>query len=125
MNITVNEKLQYFYLALSDRYTEKAGHEIKVGKYRFCAIPVNDAINISEVTTGAKVVDVSVDFTNSSSLQTKEGLIKYLNQIGESISQFVEKQDDFDVMLENMQEDVIGRLGKMPKTKDVEGITWI
>lgn len=119
MNITVNEKLQYFYLALSDRYTRKAGHEINVGKYRFCALPLNDSINISEVTTGAKVVDVSVDFTTSSLLKTKEDTIKFLHQIGESISQIIEEQGNFDEVLENMQEKIIDRLGEKPEIKDV------
>lgn len=39
MDITVNEQTQQFYLALK-KWFPVMGHEIKVGKYRFSAIPI-------------------------------------------------------------------------------------
>lgn len=123
MKITVNEQPQRFYLAL-DKWVDLVGHEIKVGKYRFCAIPLKDKINVSEVTTGSKVYNIPVDFTISMLTETKEGTIQFFYQIGESVKRLIEKQNDFDLMLSDMKKRTYERLGAMPALEDVD-MGWV
>lgn len=123
MKVTVNEQTQRFYLAL-DKWVDLVGHEIKVGKYRFCAIPLKDKINVSEVTTGAKVYNIPVDFTISVLTETKEGTIQFCYQIGESLKRIIEKQNDFDSMLADMRKRAFERLGDMPQIVDVD-TDWV
>jgi hypothetical protein len=123
MEIRVNEQTQCFYLAL-DKWVDVVGHEIKIGKYRFCAIPIKDNINVSEVTTGAKVCNIPVDLTISLLTETKEGTIQFLYQIGESIKRIIDKQVDFDGMLSDMKQAAFERLGEMPPIEDVD-TDWI
>ncbi|WP_234028461.1 hypothetical protein [Lentibacillus sp. Marseille-P4043] len=70
MKIAVNEQPQQFYLALK-KWTPAVGHEIKVGQYRFSAIPVKNIIRVSEVTTGAKLYDIPVNFAIETLTATK------------------------------------------------------
>lgn len=123
MKITVNEQTQRFYLAF-DKWVDVVGHEIKVGKYRFCAIPIKNKINVSEVTTGTKLYDITVDYTISMLTETKEGTIQFFYQIGESIKRVIEKQNDFDQMLVFMKKTTLERLGDMPAIKDVD-TDWV
>lgn len=120
MDITVNEQAQQFYLAL-EKWAPVIGHEIKVGEYRFCAIPIANRINVSEVTTGARMFDVPVDLTIHLITETKEDTIKFLYTVGESIKKVIEKQPDFDEMLIEMKEAAFDLLGEMPPIQDSEG----
>ncbi|MFD2442916.1 hypothetical protein ACFSO7_02850 [Bacillus sp. CGMCC 1.16607] len=123
MEITVNEQAQRFYLAL-DKWADVVGHEIKVGKYRFCAIPLGNRINVSEVTTGSKVFNIPVDISIHIITESKEGSIRFFYQIGESIKRLIEKQVDFDGMLENMRKITFDRLGEMPPIENFD-TAWI
>ncbi|CAM4111944.1 hypothetical protein [Mesobacillus thioparans] len=119
MDITVNEQAQQFYLAL-EKWAPVVGHEIKVGEYRFCAIPIANRINISEVTTGARLFNVPVDLTIHLITETKEDTIKFLYAVGESIKRVIDKQVNFDEMLSKMKKTSIARLGDMPPIEDVD-----
>lgn len=123
MNIKVNEQAQQFYLALK-QWEPVIGHEIKVGDYRFCAIPIGNRINISEVTTGARLFDIPVDFTILIITVTKEDTIRFLYTVGESIKRILDKRPDFDHMLTEMKTTAFERLGVMPPIEDVD-IDWI
>ncbi|MBT2215853.1 hypothetical protein KK120_08825 [Virgibacillus dakarensis] len=119
MNITVNEQPQRFYLA-AKKWVGVVGHEIKVGKYRFCAIPINGSINVSEITSGAKVYNIPMDLTIMLLTETKEETIKFFYTVGESIKRIIEKQEDFDAMIANMKKTAFDKLGEMPPIEDVE-----
>ncbi|MEC5422378.1 hypothetical protein QGM71_02590 [Virgibacillus sp. C22-A2] len=120
MNITVNEQAQMFQLATDKGWVPQAGHGIKVGKYQFCAIPKGDVINVSEATTGAKIMNIPVDSSIYLLTSTKEDSIKFFHQVGESIKRIIDKQDDFDGMLILMREMAFEKLGEMPPIEDVE-----
>ncbi|MFE4523435.1 hypothetical protein ACFRCQ_15200 [Cytobacillus firmus] len=123
MDITVNQQAQQFYLAL-EKWAPVMGHEIKIGEYRFCAIPIGNRINISEVTTGARLFNIPVDLTIHLITETKEDTIKFLYEVGESIKRVLDKQADFDGMLSEMKKTAFERLGEMPPIEDVE-TEWI
>ncbi|GAB3797275.1 hypothetical protein [Virgibacillus kimchii] len=120
MKITVNEQVQRFYLAYEKKWKPVVGHEIQVGKYRFCVIPKDDMINVSEVTSGTKVYDFYINFNISMQTETKEDAIKYFNKIGESLKRLINKQKDFDKVLEESKKVAIKRLGEMPEIEDVK-----
>ncbi|MGY0692964.1 hypothetical protein ACW2QC_09275 [Virgibacillus sp. FSP13] len=119
MNIIVNEQPQQFYLA-AKKWVMVVGHEIKVGKYRFCAIPLGKQVNVTEVTSGAKVYNIPVNFTIDLMTETKEGAIDFFYQVGKSIERIIEKQDDFDAMIADMKQTAFNLLGEMPEIKDAE-----
>lgn len=123
MEISVNGQTQKFYLAL-DKWVDVVGHEITIGKYRFCAIPIKDHINVSEVTTGAKVYNIPVDLTIALLTETKEDTIQFLYKVGESVKRIIEKQDDFDAVLADMKKIAFERLGDMPPIENVD-TEWV
>lgn len=120
MEIKINEQTQRFYLAFEDEWKGVIGHEIKVGKHRFCAIPADGVINISEVTTGMKAMNITVDLTILFMTETKEDFIKYLYTVGERLKKVIERDIDFDKKLEFSKTIAIGRLGEMPPIKNVD-----
>lgn len=124
MEVTVNEQAQRFYLAALklNKWEPVVGHEIKVGNYRFCAVPVGNYINVSEVTTGAKLFNIPVDFTIHLITETKEDSIHFFYKVGDSIKRIIEKQADFDGMLVDMKKQANDRLGEMPEIEDVDDI---
>ena len=119
MEITVSEQAKRFYLA-HDKWVPLVGHEITIGKYRFCAIPLENRINVSEVTTGAKLFNVPVDLIIHLITETKEDTIKFLYKIGELIKKIIDKQDDFDGILNEMKKHAFDRLGEMPPIEEIE-----
>ncbi len=123
MVITVNEQAQQFYLAL-EKWTPVMGHEIKIGEFRFCAIPIGNRIKISEVTTGARLFNIPVDLTIHLITETKEDTIKFLYEVGQSIKRIIDKQADFAGMLSEMKRTAFERLGEMPPIEDVD-TNWI
>jgi hypothetical protein len=120
MEITVNEQPQQFYLAMKTKWAPAFGHEIKVGKYLFCAIPVGNKINISEITSGAKVHEIPFNDAVLALTETKDGTMQFLIMIGKTIKQIIDKQDNFDKSIDNLKKIAFDRLGEMPNIKDVE-----
>ncbi len=117
MEITVNEQPQRFYLAL-DKWEGAVGHEIKVGGYRFCAIPLSNSLNVSEVTSGAKLLDIPL--TLGFITATKEDSLKLFEKVGKLIKQVIEGSTDFDKRLKNMKKIAFEQLGEMPPIEDVD-----
>ena len=124
MKISVNEQTQTFYLAGNKEWVSAVGHEIRVGNYRFCAVPIKKGINISEVTSGAKILDIP--FSQMSYLRTssKEGTIHYFLEIGERLLHLIEKSGDFDHITSLSKQKAVERLGDKPPVEDYDS-DWI
>lgn len=123
MEIKVNEQAQRFYLAF-DEWVPAVGHEIKVGKYRFFAIPLSKSINISEVTSGVHAISIPIDSRIWMATSTKEDTIRFLEKAGEGLKRILEKQSNLDELLAKQKKVAFDRLGKMPPIEDVD-TDWI
>lgn len=123
MEISVNEQTQFFYLAYK-KWEQVVGHEIKIGDYRFCAIPMSKCINISEVTSGVKVISLPMSFEIMMVTATKEETMEFLEKVGERLKRLIERNADFDEQLEKMKKIAFERLGEMPKIENVD-TDWI
>lgn len=119
MKVTVNEQAQRFYLAF-DKWESVVGHEIKVGEFQFCAIPLSGRINISEVTSGMKIFDIPLDFGTMVVTATKEGSLEFFEHVGNRIKKIIERTINFDEQLEKKKEISILRLGEMPAIENVD-----
>ncbi|MBG9611695.1 hypothetical protein [Bacillus cereus] len=119
MEIKVNEQFQRFHLAF-DKWVPAVGHEIQVGKYRFCAIPVRDAIYVSEVTSGVKAISVPINLRVWMLISTQEETLKFLEKVGEHLKRLIEERGNFDELLETQKKTAFERLGKMPPIEDVD-----
>lgn len=125
MKITVNEQPQTFWLAFPDKWVEGTGHEIKVGKYRFSAVPVTGRfgllqINVSEVTTGTRVMTIPIDPIIYYSTETKEQSLEYFHHIGKRLKKIIEKVN-MDEHLKNARKRIAETHGEMPEIKYYEG----
>ncbi|PEU07176.1 hypothetical protein CN525_26765, partial [Bacillus sp. AFS014408] len=76
------EQSQRFYLAF-EKWESAVGHEIKVGQYRFCAIPLSESINISEVTSGVNAINIPMSLEIRMVTATKEETMKFFEKVGE------------------------------------------
>jgi hypothetical protein len=123
LKISVNEQTQRFYLAM-DKWKPVTGHEITVGKYKFCAIPTNEVINVSEVTSGCKVLNIPMNIEIILSTSTKEDSMRFFNKIGESLKRIIESHKNFDGELENMKKVAFEKLGEMPAIENVD-TDWV
>ncbi|MFF1993503.1 hypothetical protein ACFVWC_20025 [Bacillus mycoides] len=123
MEIKVNEQVQRFYLAF-DEWVPAVGHEIKVGKYRFCAIQLSDSINISEVTSGIHAISIPIDSRILMATSTKEDTMRVLAKAGEGLRRILERQSNLDESLAKKKKIAFERLGEMPPIEDVD-TDWI
>lgn len=124
MEIKVNDQLQRFYLAYGKGWIEAVGHEIKVGKYRFSAVPTEGRIIVSELTTGMKFRDFTVTPLMLMAFD-KDDTINHLMTIGETIKETINETDNFDKYIEDGKKFTEEFLGEKPKTEnaDMEKIT--
>lgn len=60
IEVTVSPEAEEFYLALDKGWTKVFGHSIVVGDLKFSAVPIKDLIRVSEVESGAKLIDIPV-----------------------------------------------------------------
>ncbi|MBU4641222.1 hypothetical protein [Bacillus toyonensis] len=123
MEIKVNEQAQRFYLAFEE-WVPAVGHEIKIGQYRFCAIPLSKSINISEVTSGVHAMSIPIDFRIWMATSTKEDTMRFLEKAGEGLKRILERQSNLDELLEKNKKIAFDRLGEMPPIEDVD-TDWI
>lgn len=123
MSIFVDEKSKRFYLA-GEKWIPVVGHEIKVDDYRFCAIPLDSGINISEVTSGSKIYEIPMSVEVLVATNTKELAIAYLEDVGKRLKKMIENQSDFDVRVENNRDIAIQSLGEMPPIEYVD-TDWV
>ncbi|HDR3524068.1 TPA: hypothetical protein QCN93_004781 [Bacillus pacificus] len=119
MKIEVSKKTKCFYLAF-DKWVAAVGHEIKIGKYRFCAVPASKGVNISEVTSGAKVLYVPMSVELYLLGSTKKGFVKALEKYAEVIKEKIEKEHNFDELITSMQQKSVSKLGEMPPIESID-----
>lgn len=125
MGITVNEQPQRFYLATQKVWKPMVGHEIRIGEYRFCAIPMEGHINITEVTSGCEVIEIPLSVGIMLKTETKEGAMAFLYKVGETLKRiFIDADNGYDQELEKMKSLSLKRLGEMPPIEDVD-MDWI
>ncbi|MGD6836626.1 hypothetical protein ACQCVL_08700 [Bacillus thuringiensis] len=123
MEIKVNEQTQRFYIAF-DEWVPAVGHEIKVGQYRFWAIPLSDSINVSEVTSGVKAIRVSINLKVWILTSTNEDTMRFLEKVGEQLKLTMEEQGNFDELFIKQKKIAYERLGEMPSVENVD-TDWI
>ena len=119
MEVNVSNQTKKFWLAL-EKWEPVVGHEISIGEYKFCAIPLSNRINVSEVTTGAKFFELPIDPSIHLLTESKESAIKFFYTVGETIKRIIDKQENFDKMLSDMKKVSHERLGEMPPIEDIE-----
>jgi hypothetical protein len=118
VKITVNEQTQRFYLAAKE-WVPMVGHEIKVGDYKFFAIPGSKAIRISEVESGCKVFDIPMTISVMFKTGTKEDALNYLHEVGESLERIIKDVPNFDKKIKHMKSVAFNQLGERPPIEDV------
>jgi len=123
MKIEVNGQTQKFYLALNE-WLPVTGHGITVGEYKFCAIPMNDIVNVSEATSGCKVFNIAMTPQIMAATSTKEDTIHFLNKVGASLKGVIEKQSNFDEHVKKMRKVAFESLGEMPPVENVD-TDWV
>ncbi|MEJ9256051.1 hypothetical protein [Bacillus wiedmannii] len=124
MEIKINEQLQKFHLATTEGYVHGIGHGIQVGKYKFCAIPIGKNINISEVTTGVKVINVPITIDIFIQTSTKEDAKKFLVKVGEMVKRIISKAENIDILIEDAKKSIVESFGEIPQPEDVD-TDWI
>ncbi|PFU71826.1 hypothetical protein [Bacillus thuringiensis] len=124
MEIKVNEQSQKFHLATTEGYVHGVGHGIQVGKYKFCAIPIGENINISEVKTGVKVINVPITTDVLIQTSTKEDAMKFFVKVGEMVKRIISKAENIDLLIEESKESIVESFGEIPQPEDVD-TDWI
>ncbi|HDR3899171.1 TPA: hypothetical protein QCO88_001676 [Bacillus cereus] len=124
MEIKVNEQTQKFHLATTEGYVHGIGHGIQVGKYKFCAIPIGKNINISEVTTGVKVINVPITIDIFTQTSTKEDAMKFMVKVGEMVERIISKAENIDILIEDAKKSIVESFGEIPQPEDVD-TDWI
>ncbi|CCW08661.1 MULTISPECIES: hypothetical protein [Bacillus] len=124
MEIKINEQSQKFHLATTEGYVHGIGHGIQVGKYKFCAIPIEKNINISEVTTGVKVINVPITIDIFIQTSTKEDAKKFLVKGGEMVKRIISKAENIDTLIEDAKKSIVESFGEIPQPEDVD-TDWI
>ncbi|NOL32721.1 hypothetical protein [Bacillus altitudinis] len=73
--IIVDPNLKSFSLNFKNHWKQAVGHEVFVGGYSFCVTTIDDTLKVSEVTTGALVMDLPIpkmDITKKESMNILE-----------------------------------------------------
>ncbi|PRT35459.1 hypothetical protein [Bacillus wiedmannii] len=123
MEIKVNEQAQKFHLATNQGNWQQAiGHEIQVGKYRFCAVPMGYHINVSEVTTGVRAINVAITQGVWDETKTKEDTVKFLYKVGKRMEEVINKvgSSNLDKLIEDSKKNNLEKIGEMPPIEDAD-----
>ncbi|HLR91695.1 MAG TPA: hypothetical protein VK048_01380, partial [Atopostipes sp.] len=104
--------------ATEEKWISGAGHEIRVGKYRFSAVPVSTGIIVSELNTGHRVHKFTL--TPDVVMYDKAELMDHFMELGKDIKKIIDSVDsvDFEKMLQDAQKRN-EKLGPMPGIEDV------
>lgn len=119
MKVKVNEQPQRFYIAL-DKWTPAAGHEICVGDFCFAAIPTEDSINVIEVSTGYRVLEIPWTRQSKGATQTKEQALRYFERVAKEIAELLEQQQQFSWRIADLKKQNKQRLGDKPPTENID-----
>jgi len=126
MKIKVNEQIQTFYLSSINTKTGKYkwnkahGHGLEIGKYKFCAIPTENELNISEVSTGSKLITYPITHEMLFSTGTKDDFVKYVYKIGEKVAEIIKGTKDFDKKILLKQRLVKTNLEEKPVSENID-----
>lgn len=125
MKISVSDETKKFFLAFEE-WREGVGHEISVGKYRFSAVPTSGGIIISEVTSGAKFMNLPLNPYVMLRTSTKEDAVEYLSEVGEGLRKLLlsVSTSELDKKIEKTRIDSIQKLGPMPKIEKFDS-SWM
>lgn len=123
MKITVHEQEKRFYLAMND-WSPIVGLGFTIGKHSFCATPYGDefscTIIFSEVTSGARVRIVELDFFDLIILDEKSKFIELIKSEAGKIANALKKKPDLDNEILKMEYLAISKLGPKPPTEEVD-----
>ncbi|WP_028390816.1 hypothetical protein [Bacillus cihuensis] len=56
----MGKEAEEFCLATKNGWAKLAGHSINVGQYQFSVVPLKNIFRVSEINSGAKILDVPV-----------------------------------------------------------------
>lgn len=108
--IIVDANLKRFSLNYKNHWKQAVGHEVFVGGYSFCVTPVDDTLKVSEITTGALVMDLPMPKMDI----TKNESMKILEQIGEQLLEKLMKSKNLLMAFKQMRQKSYALLGSTP-----------
>lgn len=120
MKVKVNEQPQRFYLAMESNWLPAVGHRIQIGDVQVCAIPMDDIINITEVTSGARMMRYKLGINEWLEVADPEGFLNYLQRVGEDLVKRLSKHSNLAQQIEKLRAIAFERLGQMPAIEDVD-----
>ncbi|MCG3089155.1 hypothetical protein [Sporosarcina cyprini] len=121
MEVIVKDQLQKFWLATEEGWIDAIGHSIHIDDIHLCVVAYDNKINVSEVTTGMRVAEKELSFTDLLNLQEKEDVMAYYNKIGRQISQlFSGKLPAIKQRIDERRKVTHTRLGTQPPIEDVD-----
>ncbi len=106
MKIEVNGQFKKFWLAYPQQWVPFYGHEIKVGKYSFCAGGTKKGIVVSETTTGSRVAILPYNQLAQIMTATREGTLDYYETFVAPMLVNAIKRNNVDKMLAEMKETI-------------------
>lgn len=119
MKVKINEQPQRFYLA-KDKWFPAVGHGIQIGDFQLCAVPMDGIINISEVTSGGKLMRYKLNIIEWLETSDQEGFLTYLQRVGEDLVKRLSKHKDLNQQIEKLRAIAFEKLGPMPAIEDVD-----
>lgn len=115
---SVSPDAEEFNLAFNDKWVKVVGHLIIVNEFQFSAVPSKNIFRVSEVKSGAKLIDVTVPEHVESYEETILFLeLRVIPQIVTIINKIGTKS--FKKQIEQMKKVAIAKLGQMPPTKKI------
>lgn len=103
MKIEVDGQFKKFWLAYPQQWVPFYGHEIKIGKYSFCAGGTERGIVVSETSTGSRVITLPHNFLTHIMAATREGTLDYYETFVAPMLMNAIKRNDLDKMLVEMK----------------------
>lgn len=123
MKVTVHEQEKRFFLSTEDGWFPIVGNEIEIGKHRFCATPHGDAFSstiiFSEVTSGARLTAIELDFFDAIVLDSKEDYLRFLEVEANKLADRLSERKDLDDEVLKMEYTAIIKLGPKPPTENI------
>ena len=125
MNIIIDDQPKRFYLAFNSRWIPAVGHEIRIGKYRFCVIIIKKTVNISEITSGTKVLEIPLNFAIFLRTETKEDALQFYKEVSERLLKLViQNSAVLDERIKTIRQEAVSRLGEIPIV-EIINIDWL
>lgn len=123
MEVTVHGQEKRFYLAAGE-WKPMIGNEITIGKHRFCATPYSENLSsiiiFSEVTSGAKLTEVNLDFFDVMILDKKPKYLQFLEEQALKLTSLLINRKYLDDEVLTMERLAISKFGPKPPTEDID-----